>query len=275
MKDYHKALSKFAFRTHPSLFKNEQHIVLPNQIYHNCGPFTSEKRTNPETNQPYPDKNLAPIYQTDSACFYHDRAYRDAEKLDSSEKVLEAKHAADRELVKELKTITGKTWQENVAKAIALNAIKMKLNFGMSISPKLSDNPISDLDDICQFHNITEDNSLFQHLLQNYQPNNLKEGLVQKSLELLINPKFPFRESILDLTEKLGSSISHDKAIQIANEVHTPYRKGARRTVIALNKLDILAADIAEFPPVLYKRVKYQHVFVALNVFTKYAWMFI
>ena len=67
----------------------------------------------------------------------------------------------------------------------------MKLHFGMSLSPKLIDNPISDLDNICNFHNRTEDNTLFQQLLQNYQPNNLKEGLVQKSLELLIYPKFP------------------------------------------------------------------------------------
>ena len=75
----------------------------------------------------------------------HDKKYRDAQKFSTPQQILEAKHEADRQLVINLSYIKGKTWQENLARAIALTAIILKLNFGMNISPNISDNSISTL----------------------------------------------------------------------------------------------------------------------------------
>ena len=54
----------------------------------------------------------------------------------------------------------------------------MNLNFGMNISPKIIDNPIEDLDDVCPSYveDFDDSNFLFLLLLKNYQAKNLNEG---------------------------------------------------------------------------------------------------
>ena len=160
----------------------EKHLVLPRQVYHHFGPKSDLlKRLDPKTDLPYHDPHLSQINQVDYETMIHDKDYRDAEKLESPDLVLKAKHVGYEKLVRNLKSIRVSGWRESLAKLMALKAIKMKLNFRMSISKKLIDNQIQYLDDFCNFHNMTEDNTLFQQLFQNSQPNNLK-GLVQKSL---------------------------------------------------------------------------------------------
>ena len=93
------------------------------------------KRLDPNTDLPYHAPHLAPINQVDELCMKHDKDYRNAEKLESPEKVLEAKHVADEKLVRNLNSIRLSGWREALPKLIALKAIKMKLNFAMSLSP--------------------------------------------------------------------------------------------------------------------------------------------
>ena len=142
--DVHKAIMKIPFRNHPSIFPGEKHLVLPGQVYHNFGPNSDLlKRLDPKTDLPYHDPHLAPINQVDYQTMIHDKDYRDAEKLSTPEQVLEAKHVADEKLIRNLHSIKVSGWRESLAKLIALKAIKMKLNFGMNISPNISDNSIS------------------------------------------------------------------------------------------------------------------------------------
>ena len=110
--DLHKAIMKIPFRSHSSLFTGEKHLILPGQVYHFMGPNSVlSKRLDPNTDLPYHAPHLAPINQVDELGMKNDKDYRDAEKLESPEKVLEVKHVANEKLVRNLNSIRVSGWR--------------------------------------------------------------------------------------------------------------------------------------------------------------------
>jgi hypothetical protein len=68
------------------------------------------------------------------AAYYHDVSYYKAEKSGlSSDEILQLKHKADQEMIDRVKDYEPKNWKEKLAKFIIMNAMKLKLKFGMNL----------------------------------------------------------------------------------------------------------------------------------------------
>ena len=70
-----------------------------------------------------------------------------------------------------------------------------------------------------------------KNLLENYNPKNITEGAnkiilltLQKNRKL--NPRIG--QSLINLSELLGSSVSAESARQMAKELHKPFRRGKK-----------------------------------------------
>ena len=141
--------------------------------------------------------------------------------------------------------------------------------------PLSGEEPINRVDQTCYRHDLD-----YRNAEEDLSEKHEADRIMLQQLNLITNPALRERldrlliKGIINSKLKLGVGVGLANRVQLANELHKPYRKlGKLLKVKVFNKDDTWSADLVDMPKENLGRLgKYRYILTVIDLYTRYAW---